>query len=106
QIEVSAYVAKPKNLDLTLRIPATVPPGEVILQIATPIGRTTARLMISEMQIGRGAVHKGGPEKPIVSSAAPACPDGMMGGSAELGGFCSDLGRSFTGESGRAETTS
>ena len=105
QIEVSAYVAKPKNLDLTLHVPATVPPGKVILQIATPIGKTTASLMISEMQIGSGAVHKGGPEKPIVSSAAPACPDGMMGVSAELGGFCIDLDRSFTGEYGTAEKT-
>src|SRR5437899_12915254 len=42
-IEVKAYKGKPKELDVPLQVPLDLPPGEVNIEVTTPIGRTTAR---------------------------------------------------------------
>src|SRR5207249_9369184 len=42
-IEVKAYKGKPKELDVPLQVPLDLPPGEVTIEVTTPIGRTTAR---------------------------------------------------------------
>src|SRR3989449_4791357 len=41
-IEVKAYTGKPKELDVPLQVPLDLPPGEVTIEVTTPIGRTTA----------------------------------------------------------------
>src|SRR5207244_1390507 len=51
-IEVGAYAGKPKSLDLPLRVPPDDPPGEVAIEVATPIGATRALFKIKELQIG------------------------------------------------------
>ncbi len=42
-IEVKPYVGKPKELDVPLQVPLDLPPGEVTIEVTTPIGRATAR---------------------------------------------------------------
>src|SRR5438128_7838292 len=51
-IEVKAYTGKPKELDVPLQVPLDLPPGEVTIEVTTPIGRTTARFKTMEVQIG------------------------------------------------------
>src|SRR6266511_915009 len=51
-IEVKAYTGKPKELDVPLQVPLDLPPGEVTIEVATPIGRTTARFKTTEVQLG------------------------------------------------------
>jgi hypothetical protein len=104
-IEVGAYAGKPKALDLSIHVPATVPPGDVTLEITTPIGSTKTSFKIKELQIGgisqtkreSGAVQK-------LSTAAPtSCPPGMVGVSAERGGFCIEIDQTFSGDLPKAE---
>ena len=50
-IEVKPFVGKPKELDVPIQVPLDMPPGEVIISVKTPIGATTARFKISEVQV-------------------------------------------------------
>src|SRR6266545_5459813 len=70
-IEVGAYSAKPKALDLSIHVPATVPPGDVTLEVTTPIGRTEAVFKVKELQIGGSSAKResGAPQK--LTTAAP-----------------------------------
>jgi hypothetical protein len=100
EIEVGAYSAKPKSLDLSIRVPPDVLPGEVTIEVSTPIGSAKATFKIKDMQIG----GTGGARQDVagitkITPAAPAsCPAGMVGVAAERGGFCIEIERTFQGD--------
>lgn len=102
-IEVGPYATKPKTLDVPITIPLNVPPGPVTVTITTPIGQITSSFHVREMQLGGGGPLKEGGVRNNPATPLTACPDGMVGVSAELGRFCIDLDRSFTGDYGTAE---
>jgi hypothetical protein len=99
-IEIAAYATKPRSLDLPITISLNVPPGPVTLGITTPIGQTTSSFHVREMQLGGGRTRK---EDGTHDNPMTACPEGMVAVSAELGRFCIDIDRSFTGDYGAAE---
>lgn len=104
-IEVSPYSTKPERLEIPIRVAPNMPPGEVKLEISTPIGSTEAVFKVTELQIGKeNALRRG--ERPTLSipTTAPAsCPEGMAGVAAESGGFCIDRDESFTADFRKAE---
>ncbi len=106
-IEVGAYAAKPKTLDLSIHVPATVPPGDVTIEVTTPIGSAKTSFKVKELQIGGAGPAKresGAPQK--LSTTAPAsCPQGMVGVGAERGGFCIEIDQTFSGDLRKAEKT-
>jgi hypothetical protein len=103
-IEVGAYAGKPGVLDLPVRVSATVPPGEVIVEVTTPIGSTKTSVTIKELQFGSGSAIRNRSEKQIVATSAPtSCPEGMVGVPAERGGYCIDIDRTFRGDVRGAE---
>ncbi len=104
-IEVSAYAGKPKALDLSMHVPATVPPGDVTLEVTTPIGRTEAVFKVKELQIGGigSAKRESGVAQKLTTAAPASCPSGMVGISAERGGFCIEIEQTFSGEFRKAE---
>src|SRR5947208_10098007 len=106
-IEVGAYVGKPKSLDLPLRVPPKVPPGEVTIEVATPIGATRALFQIKELQIGGTGPTKreGGAVLKLETTAPTSCPPGMVGVGAERGGFCIEIDQTFSGDLRKAEKT-
>jgi len=106
-IEVGAYAGKPKSLDLPLRVPPDVPPGEVTIEVATPIGATRALFKIKELQIGGTGPTKreGGAVLKLETTAPTSCPPGMVGVGAERGGFCIELDETFSGDLRKAEKT-
>jgi len=114
-IEVKAHMGKPKELDLAINLPLDLPPGEVTIEVTTPIGRATARFKTSEVQIGGSGprpdviTHPGqgygadeGAGK-IPTTAPVSCPVGMVGVAADGGGFCIEIDRSFSGDFKKAE---
>ena len=104
-IELGAYAGKPKALDLPVRVPPDVPAGEVTIEIATPIGSTKATFTIKDLRIGGGgpAGREGGGKVTLPTAAPSSCPAGMVGVGAELGGFCIEIDRSFSGDYPAAE---
>jgi hypothetical protein len=108
-IEMSSYAGKPTLIEIPLKVAPNAAPGEVLIQVETPIGRTQAVLRITELQIGGSG--SGGPvvrregekRQPIPTGAPSSCPDGMVGVAAESGGFCIEIGRSFSGDIRTAE---
>jgi hypothetical protein len=98
-IDVKPYAGKAKSLDMPLSVAASVPPGEVILEVTTPIGSTTAKFKVTEFQIGGSGPTRRESGKQAISTSAPTnCPDGMVGVAAERGGFCIEIDRSFTSD--------
>ena len=114
-IEVKAYTGKPKELDIPLQVPLDLPPGEVTIEVTTPIGRTTARFKTTEVQLGGSGprpdviTHPGmgyGADegaRSIPTTAPVSCPAGMMGVPSEGGGFCIEPDRTFVGSFRKAE---
>ncbi len=116
-IEVKPFAGKPKELDIPLQVPLDLPPGEVTVEITTPIGRTTARFKTTEVKIGGGEGIKrddvithsgqgyGGDEgSGAIATAAPSsCPPGMVGVASEGGGFCIEVDRTFGGDFRKAD---
>ncbi len=105
-IEVSPYLTKPKSVDLPIRVGANVPPGDVVLELTTPIGKTQWTFKVTELKIGGGAPTRrdGAGKQQTISTAAPAsCPAGMVGVAAETGGFCIEIDRSYSGDVRKAE---
>jgi hypothetical protein len=104
-IELSAYAGKPRALDLSIHVPATVPPGDVTLEVTTPIGRTEAVFKVKELQIGGigSAKRESGAAQRLTTAAPTSCPAGMVGISAERGGFCIEIEQTFSGEFRKAE---
>ncbi len=101
-IEVNPHSGKPDSIDLPIRIPATVPAGEVMVELTTPIGTTKTNIKISDLQFGGfgSARHE---KQTFTTSAPSSCPQGMIGVAYELGGFCIEMDRSFTGDYRKAE---
>ncbi len=104
-VDVSPYLTKPKSVDLPIRVGANVSPGDVVLEVTTPIGKTRATFNVTELKIGSGQTRRDGMGKPqTLSTAAPAsCPAGMVGVAAETGGFCIEIDRSYSGDIRKAE---
>lgn len=114
-VEVKAHVGKPKELDVPIQVPLEQPPGEVAIEVTTPIGRTTARFKTSEVQIGGSGprpdviTHPGmgyGADegaRSVPTTAPSTCPEGMVGVAAAGGGFCIEIERSFSGDFRKAE---
>ena len=104
-IEMGPYAGKPESLDISLRVPPTIPPGEVILEVTTPVGTTKATLKITDLQFGGGqsARRDARGHQTITTSAPSSCPDGMVGVAAESGGFCIEIDRSLSGDIRKAE---
>jgi len=105
-IDVSSYLTKPQSVDLPVRVGANVPPGEVVLELTTPIGKTRGTFKVTELKIGSGSpVHRDGIGKhQTISTTAPtSCPEGMVGVAAETGGFCIEIDRSYSGDVRKAE---
>ncbi len=99
-IEVKPYVGKPKLVDIPIYVSGTVPPGEVTVEVTTPIGSTKTSFKVTEFQIGGSAParRESGANKVIVTSAPTSCPAGMVGVAAERGGFCIEIDQSFTAD--------
>jgi hypothetical protein len=107
-IDVSPYLTKPQSVDLPVRVGANVPPGEVVLELTTPIGKTRGTFKVTELKIGSGSpVRRDGIGKhQTISTTAPtSCPEGMVGVAAETGGFCIEIDRSYSGDVRKAEKT-
>jgi hypothetical protein len=119
-IGTGTYAGKPKEIDIPLTIPLNFPSGEVTMKITTPIGSTTAKLTITDLQIGsttgapsiRDAItHPGqgyGADDgagPVPTNAPTSCPTGMVGVAAEGGGFCIDVDQTMRGDIRTANQT-
>jgi hypothetical protein len=103
-IEVGSYATKPRSLDLPIRVPHDVPAGDVTIEISTPIGSTKTTFKIKDLPIGGSSPAGRDGSSPALSTSAPAtCPAGMIGVGAELGGFCIEIDRSFSGDWRAAE---
>ena len=118
-IEVGAYAGKPKRLDVPINVPLSVPPGEVMVEVVTPIGSTKTRFKVTEVQIGgTGApairdviTHPGqgyGADEgmgKIATTAPSSCPPDMVAVGGEIGGFCIEVNHSFKGDFRVADQT-
>jgi hypothetical protein len=104
-IDLSPFATnKPSGLEIPVRVPPNAPPGDVQMELTTPIGKTTASLRISELQIGLRSARRDEKKNVAVPTTAPvSCADGMVGVSAESGGFCMDVAETFTGDFRKAE---
>ncbi|TAL08554.1 MAG: hypothetical protein EPO02_12570 [Nitrospirae bacterium] len=116
-IEVKPFAGKPKELAIPIQVPLDLPPGEVTVEVTTPIGRTTARFTTTEVRIGtdegakRDDVIKhagqgyGGDEgvRTLPTTAPHTCPPGMVGVASEGGGFCIEVDRTFSGDFRKAD---
>ncbi len=107
-IDVSPYLTKPQSVDLPVRVGANVPPGEVVLELTTPIGKTRGTFKVTELKIGSGSPVRRdgiGKHQTIATTAPTSCPEGMVGVAAETGGFCIEIDRSYSGDVRKAEKT-
>ena len=118
-IEVKPFAGKPKDLDVPIQVPLDLPPGEVLVEVTTPIGRTTARFKVVEVRIGAeegikrddvikhaGQGYGGDEGVRVLPTTAPAsCPPGMVGVASEGGGFCIEVDRTFKGDFSKADRT-
>jgi len=118
-IEVGAYAGKPKRLDVPVTVPLSQSLGEVTIEVTTPVGSTTAKFTVTDVQIGGGGsppvkdviTHPGmgyGADEGsgAISTKAPvSCPPGMVGVASEGGGFCIEVDRSRSPASGSACST-
>ncbi len=103
-VEFGPYGGKPDALDLPIRVATTVPAGEVMLEVTTPIGSTKASVKIQDVVIGgMGSARRELEGKGMSKTAPTTCPPGMVGIAAEFGGFCIEIDRSFTGDIRAAE---
>ena len=116
-IEVKSYTGKPKELDIPLQVPLDLPPGEVTIEVTTPIGRTTARFKTGEVQLGgqgprsdvitHPGMGYGADEgaRSIPTTAPVSCPKGLVGVASEGGGFCIEVDRTFAGAFRKVEAS-
>lgn len=115
-IEVGGYAGKPKRLDVPVTVPLSQPLGEVTIEVTTPVGSTTAKFTVTDVQLGgmlgprpdvitHPGMGYGGDEGsgPISTKAPVSCPPGMVGVASEGGGFCIEVDRSFSGDFRKAE---
>src|SRR5207244_8068871 len=88
-IDVSPYLTKPKSVDLPIRVGANVPPGEVVLELSTPIGKARGSFKVTELKIGRSSPVRRdgiGKQQTIDTAAPTSCPEGTAGAGADTGG--------------------
>lgn len=112
-IEVGSHSGKPKRLDIPVNLPLTIPPGDVTVEITTPIGSTQTKFKVTEVQIGGGAStpkrddvikHPGqgyGADEGsglIPQTPPSSCPPGMVAVGGVMGGFCIEIDRTFQGD--------
>jgi len=104
EIEVGAHSGKTKSLDIPIKVPPDTKLGEVTIEVATPIGSAKATVTIKDMQIGGtgGGRDVAGIAK-VAPSAPASCPAGMVGVTAERGGFCIESDRTYKGDFRAAE---
>ncbi|HEX9567075.1 MAG TPA: hypothetical protein VGA48_05705, partial [Thermoplasmata archaeon] len=104
-IDVKPYAGKAKSVEIPLTISGSVPPGEIVMEVMTPIGSTTAKFKVTEFQIGgSGPSRRDSGKQQAVSTSAPTnCPEGMVGVGAERGGFCIEVDQTFTADYRKAE---
>src|SRR2546425_4908271 len=105
-IDSSPYLTKPKSVDLPVRVGANVPPGEVVLELTTPLGKTQGTFQVTALKIGNGSPVRRegiGKHQTISTTAPTSCPEGMVGVAAETGGFCIEIDRSYSGDVRKAE---
>src|SRR2546427_872125 len=116
-IEVGAYAGKPKRLDVPVTVPLSQPLGEFTIEVTTPVGSTTAKFTVTDVQIGGGGSppvkdaipHPGmgyGADEGAgaISTKAPgSCPPGMVGVGPGGGGLSLVGGRAFSGGFCKAE---
>lgn len=104
-IEVGPYFGKPNSIEVPIRLSPTVPPGDVTLQVTTPIGSTQAPIKVTEMRIGGGggARREDRPRAALSPEAPSSCPEDMVGVASETGGFCIDVEESFSSDFRSAE---
>jgi hypothetical protein len=104
-IDISPFATnKPTGLEIPIRVAPNAQPGDVQMELTTPIGKTTANLKISELKIGISPTRRDEKKTLDVPTTAPtSCTDGMVGVSAESGGFCMDVAETFTGDFRKAE---
>lgn len=107
QIEIGEALGHPKNLDVPIRVPVTVPAGDVAIIVMTPIGRTESRFSVTEMPHNQNAQisakRNDNATTPVSTAAPQSCPEGMIGIAAERGGFCIDIDQMFIGDLAKAE---
>lgn len=104
-IDISPHATnKPTGLDIPIRVTPNMSPGEVQLELTTPLGATAATVKITDLQIGKGSIRQEKRQPTSIPTTAPAsCPEGMVGVSAESGGFCIDVVETYTGDYPKAE---
>ena len=106
EIELGTYLSSPQIVEVPIHIPANVAPGEVLITVATPIGSANSGLTITELQLSGSLSKRRDDPKPIITTGAPSsCPEGMIGVSAERGGFCIEIDQTFSGDLRKAEKT-
>src|SRR2546428_10681067 len=71
-IDVKPYAGKAKSVEIPLTISGSVPPGEIVMEVMTPIGSTTAKFKVTEFQIGGGAPPPTASGPKAFSATAPA----------------------------------
>jgi hypothetical protein len=104
EIEVSPYFGTPESLDLSIRIPGTVSAGEVILDVATPIGTAKTSFKVTDLELGGSATSRR--EEQTFTTVAPvSCPQGMIGVQFDLGGFCIEVDHVTGADFRKAEKT-
>ena len=104
-IDISPYASnKPTSLEIPIRVAPNMSPGDVKLELTTPIGKTEASLKIAELQLGLGPTRREDKKMTRIPTTAPAsCPDNMVGVSAESGGFCIDVEEAYTADYDKAQ---
>jgi hypothetical protein len=103
-IESGSFVARPTSLEIPIRVPPTLPPGNVSIEVTTPIGSTRAAFTTTDLKIGSGSKKQDDRAKANIPTTAPSsCAEGMIGVSAESGGFCIDIDETFISEFRKAE---
>ena len=104
-IDISPHATnKPTGLDIPIRVTPNMSPGEVQVELTTPLGATAATVKITELQIGTGSIRQEKRQPTSIPTTAPAsCPEGMVGVNAESGGFCIDVEETYSGDYPKAE---
>ena len=80
-IEMGPYAGKPTSIEIPIRVAPNVAPGEVHVQVTTPIGSTQASLKITELQLGgvsggTSPVKREKDQLKTIPTVAPSsCPD-------------------------------
>jgi hypothetical protein len=106
QIDIGPYFSRSQIVEVPIRIPADVGPGDVALTVTTPLGSAVGSFKITG-QAGQGSSpsRQNTDNKPISTEAPTSCPAGMVGIAAERGGFCIEIDHTFSGDLRMAEKT-